>query len=73
MLARRQPSLFGPLVLAAGFCLATAGCTWMPHSDSAPTDPAPWLSSKLGSKAEREALKNNVEADPFPSGPEGGA
>lgn len=72
MRARRQPSLFGPLVLAAGVCLATAGCSWMLRSDSAPTDSAPGLLPKLGRKAETQALKKKVEADPFPSAPQAG-
>jgi hypothetical protein len=68
----RQPGLFRPILLAAGICLATAGCGWTPRLSPGPTDPASWLFSKPGSKAEREALKKKVEADSFPRAPQAG-
>jgi hypothetical protein len=59
-------------LLAAGICLAAAGCGAAPGLSPGPIGPVPWLSSKLGSQAETEALKKKVDADSFPSAAEVG-
>lgn len=69
----RRPGLFWPMVLAAGICLLGAGCSSMPDSRQGAIDPAPWLSSGLGSKTETGAFKKKVEADSFPTAAEAGA
>jgi hypothetical protein len=71
--AHRRAGILWPLVLAVGICPAAAGCGWTPGLSPGPIQPASWLSSKPGSKAETEALKRQVEADSFPTPAEAGA
>jgi hypothetical protein len=53
-------------------CLAAGGCGWTSALGPGPSDSAPWLSSRPGSKAGTAAFKKQVEADSFPSAADAG-
>lgn len=68
----RGAGLVWPLVLAAGICLVVTGCGSTPSLNPGLINPATWLFSGPGSKAETEALKKKVEADSFPTAADAG-
>jgi len=59
------------LVLAAGIGLVTAGCATVPDGVPDAFEMPRMLPSKPGSKAEAEAFKRRVRADPFPAAASG--
>ena len=73
MTAQRRRSwrarLLRPVVLAAAVCLVVAGCGTTPDLGLGSPSAVRLLPSGLGSKAEAEVSREEVDADPFPRGP----
>ncbi len=62
-----------PTVLAAGICLALAGCGSMPDMMPGPLDSGRLLSHNRGSATETKAFEKAVRNDPFPTAGQSGA